>query len=33
MIIDSIDFELNLNIHLSIFSLDINEKVNINIRR
>jgi len=33
MIIDSIDFELNLNIQLSIFSLKLNEKININMKR
>jgi len=30
MLIDSIKFELDLNILLSIFSMELNEKTNIN---
>jgi len=33
MIIDSIGFELDLNIQLNIFTLELNEKTNINERR
>ena len=33
MIIDSIRFELDLNIQLNIFTLELNEKTNINNRR
>ncbi len=33
MIIDSIRFELDLNMQLNIFTLEINEKININNRR
>ncbi len=33
MIIDSIRFELDLNMQLNIFTLELNEKTNINDRR
>jgi len=33
MIIDSIRFELDLNIQLTILTLELNEKTNINNRR
>jgi len=32
MIIDSIKFELDLNMQLNIFTLELNEKTNINNR-
>jgi hypothetical protein len=33
MIIGSIRFELDLNMQLNIFTLELNEKININNRR
>ena len=33
MIIDSIRFELDLNMQLNIFTMELNEKTNINNRR
>ena len=33
MLIDSIRFELDLNMQLNIFTLELNEKTNINNRR